>query len=303
MRNKIRIKRITDFNLCEKVQPDIIYNRYDLFCKPGEFEAVSIQNNGLEKIIEYRIVGSEAELGIWLTPITAEEMDELLLYIKKTHPQLKTVQYKNSCLAYKNARKHNNFRIIFPATAEEMKNRVSPSSWHKMRRKNRRAEEQFGEMQILEYSDGNIPDEIVEAFFEYKMAVKNRAYNMTPQEYLDRYHVSDCYVVKFGDTIGAMRFSCEQGDMVNAENHAYNPLLRDYSVGKFVFTHSLIRQVEKGHSQIFLSGGDYEYKEHYGSMEEMLYDCKIKLADVVEPVKPKVSLAKKMKKTVKKLLS
>ena len=302
MRNKIKIKKVDDLTQCKKVTPDIIYNRYDLFCKPGEFFVVSIKNAGVEKIIEYKITNTEAELGIWLTPITKEEMDAFLLYIKGTHPQLKTVYFRNSSLAYKNAKAHNNFRIIFPKTAEEMKARISPSSWHKMRRKNRRAEEKYGKMEVLEYTDGNVPEEIVKAFFEYKMVVKNREYNMTPQEYLDRYHVSDCYVVKFGDTIGAMRFSCEQGSMVNAENHAYNPDLRDYSVGKYIFTHSLIRETEKGHEQIFLSGGDYEYKAHYGSIEETLYDLRIKVEDIVEPVVPKQSFSKKMKSTAKKVL-
>lgn len=302
MGSKIRIKKITDLSLCKKIQPDLIYNRYDLFCKPGEFYVVSIRNGNSEKIIEYRIVGTEAELGIWLTPITTEEMDALLWYIKKTHSNLKTISYKNSSLGYKNARKHNNFRIIFPKTAEEMRARISPSSWHKMRRKNRRAEEKYGPMEILEYTDGNIPDEIVNVFFDFKRVVKSREYNMTPQEYLNRYHVSDCYVVKFGETIGAMRFSCEQGAMVYAENHAYNPDLREFSVGKFVFAHSLIRQVEKGHQEIFLSGGDYEYKEHYGSFEEMVYDYKIKIEDVKEPAAQKRDLVKRAKCAVKRRL-
>lgn len=302
MKNKIKIKKIEDLSLCKKVTPDIIYNRYDLFSKPGEYEVIAIINGGVEKVIEYKITGTDAELGIWLTPITEEEMDAVLVYIKKAHPLLTSVSFRNSSLAYKDAKAHNNFRILFPKTAEEMRARVSPSSWHKMRRKNRRAEEKYGKMEVLEYTDGQVPDEIVEAFFEYKMAVKNRAYHMTPQEYLERYHVSDCYVVKFGDTIGAMRFSCEQGSMVNAENHAYNPELRDYSVGKYIFTHSLIREVEKGHSEIFLSGGDYEYKAHYGSIEETLYDGKVMLESVKLPEDTKKSFSKQLKSTAKKVL-
>ena len=162
-----------------------------------------------------------------------------------------------------------------------MRQRVSPKSWSKMRRRNRRAREIYGEMKLEEYTRENMPDEVVEKFFEYKKILRNREYNMTPAQYLDRYHVTDCYVVRFGDTMGAMHFLCEQCPVVNGENHSYNPELQEYSLGKFIFAHSLVRVAEKGgHTEIFLAGGDYEYKTHYNSIEETLYDCKIDLSDL-----------------------
>ncbi len=260
-----------------KVDPNFIYNRLDMFMPVDDFFAVKIISKTNEKVVEYWIKDNKAELAVWLTPFNIIELEYLLLFIRNNHPEVKTVIYKNGVIPYGKAKAHNHFKIILPRTGEEMKQRVSPKSWSKMRRRNRRAQEIYGEMKIEEYTKENIPDEVVDRFFEYKKALKNREYNMTPKQYLDRYHVTDCYVVKFGDTIGAMHFLCEQCPIVNGENHAYNPDLQEYSLGKFIFAYSLLRIAEKGYDEIFLAGGDYEYKKHYGSIEETLYDCEIDL--------------------------
>lgn len=274
---RIKISKTEDW---EKVEPNFIYNRFDLFCKEGEFEAVKIQSRDTGKVVEYRITNDQAELGLWLVPITVKELEQLIFHISQNHPEVKKISYKNGVIPYGKAKVHNHFRIVFPETVEEMESRVSPKSWSKMRRRNRRAEEVYGKMQILEYERSNIPLEIVETFFQFKLATRNRTYNMTAQEYLDRYHVSDCYVVKFGDTVGAMHFCCEQCPVVYGENHSYNPELKEFSLGRFIFAYSLVRMVEKNHTEIFLAGGDYEYKKHYGSIEETLYDCNINMSDM-----------------------
>ena len=273
----MEIKKSSDY---KSVAPNFIYNRFDLFCKENEFETVQIRNNRETKVIEYKITDQLAELGLWLTPITVEELEHLLFYIKTKHPNIEKVTYKNGVLPYGNSTKHNHFRIVFPETVKEMENRVSARSRYKMRKKLRFAETAYGKMRIMEYNRTNIPTEIVEKFFEFKLATRNREYNMTPFEYLDRYHVSHCYVVQFGNTVGAIRFSCEQCPIVYGENFAYNPDLREYSLGRFIFMHHLIRMVEKKHTELYFAGGDFEYKTHYGSIEETVYDCVINISEM-----------------------
>lgn len=291
---RIKIKSVKNTKELEKMDPDFIYNRYDLFCKPEEYRAVKIIHGKERKIVEYRLQKEEAELGIWLMPLTKEEIQKLVSYIGKKHPQIKKVTYKNGVIACGKAHAHNHFRIVFPDTVEEMEHRISYKSRQKMRKKLRFAEEAYGKMEIKEYQRNEIPMEVVKAFFEFKYATRNRVYKMTPEEYLDCYHVSDCYVFTFGGTIGAVRFSCEQCPVVYGENFAYNPEMRDYSLGKAVFFHHLVRMVEKKHTELFFAGGDFEYKTHYGSIEETVYDCVI-------PVK-RESFRKKIKRHLKKLL-
>ena len=58
--------------------------------------------------------------------------------------------------------------------------------------------------------------------------------------------------------------------------------------------------VEKKHTEMFFAGGDYEYKRHYGSIEETLYDCEIKVSDFTELIAQE-SLLGRCKQLLKKL--
>lgn len=311
MRSKItQVCNTQDY---EYVRPNFIYNRFDLFCKTGEFEAVKLKTGNQIKVIEFRIVKMNekvtAELGLWLTPITKEELEKLIIFIIGKHPEIEQLYYQNGSLKYDGkhfyagykicgtVKCHNHFKIVFPGTVDEMKSRVSTRTWGKMRRWNARAEEICGPMQILEYEKReDIPLEIVEAFFKFKLQTRNRVYQMTTAEYLERYHVTNCYVVKFGDTVGAMHFSCEQCPTIYCENHAYNPELKELSLGKFMFAYCLNRMVEKKHEAMFLGGGDFEYKKHYGSVEQEVFDCTLTIS------KEKAMLFKIIKRGMKKIL-
>ena len=299
---RIKINNVTRPELYEHVTPNFIYNRFDLFSNAGEFEAASIKTENGTKIVEYQIMNDQVEIGLWLVFITYEELEELLWYIVRKHPNVKTIIYKNGILPYGTAKAHNHFRIIFPETAAEMERSISSKSRAKMRKKLLHAQEAYGEMQLLEYDRTSLPDEIVNAFFDFKKTIRRRSYNMTPAEYLDRYHVSHCYVVKFGETIGAIRFSCEQCPVVYGENFTYNPALSDYSLGRFIFMHHLIRMVEKKHTQLFFAGGDYDYKKHYGSIEETLYDCRIDVEKDLSVLKNQKNPSRKLQRYLKKHL-
>lgn len=295
----IRTQNVSGPNAWEKVTPNFIYNRFDLFANPGDFHTVSIRSGKTVKVLEYQIKKNQAELGIWLMPLTECELEHVLLHIAREHPHVTSVIYKNGVLPYGKAKERNHFRIVFPETAEEMEHSISSKSRAKMRKKLRHAQEAYGEMQLLEFDRATLPNEIVEAFFQFKATIRKRDYNMTPEEYLDRYHVSHCYVVKFGETIGAIRFSCEQCPVVYGENFTYNPELSDYSLGRFIFMHHLIRMVEKKHTQLFFAGGDYEYKTHYGSIEETVYDCWFELAKIIPELKNKHSRSRQIQRYIK----
>lgn len=296
----IRINPVRDPAAYEQIAPNFIYNRFDLFRSENNFFCICVKNGRKRKTLQYRITGSTAELGLWLVPVTREELERIILYIHDAHPNVKTITYKNGVIPYGTAKAHNHFRIVFPETVEEMEHSISSKSRAKMKKKLLHAQEAYGQMQLLEYDRVSLPDEIVNAFFEFKKIIRNRSYNMTAEEYLDRYHVSHCYVVKFGDTIGAIRFSCEQCPVVYGENFTYNPELSDYSLGRFIFMHHLIRMVEKKHTQLFFAGGDYDYKKHYGSIEETLYDCKIDVKAELPALKNKHSRSRQFQRYIKK---
>lgn len=310
----IKISQVCNPQDYELVVPNFIYNRFDLFCKPGEFEAVKIQVDENAKVVEYKITDKmirgemkrTAETGLWLTPITKEELEALVVYIAQRHPEVEVVSYRNGIFQYDGKHecgeytlqggytRFRHFKIIFPETVDEMEQCVSAKTRSKMRRWKVRAAETISEkykeddqdqacvdVQMLEYQQGEIPEEIVEEFFRFKLETKERVYHMTPREYLEKYLVTNCYVMKLGDTIGAIHFSCEQCPTVYCENHAYNPELKDFSLGKCIFFDSLIEMVKKKREAIFLGADKLEdvpaYKRLYGSVEEEVFNCNIRI--------------------------
>ncbi len=298
---RMSITPTDNVNDYRRVSPDFIYNRFDLH-GGDDFYAVRL-GGSRGKVIEYRATGERAELGLWLTEITVDELEQLILYIVRTHSSVRQITFSNGMIPYATAKVHNHFRIVFPETVEEMESRVSAKSRSKARKKLRFAEEAYGEARITEYEGSGIPDSVVEEFFRFKLATRGREYNMTPAEYLSRYHVSHCYVLTVGETVGAVRFACEQCPVVYGENFAFNPELSDYSLGRYIFMYHLNRMVEKGHTQLFFAGGDFEYKTHYGSVEETVYDCRVDVEKLdIKALEAKYSTAKKLKRKIASML-
>ena len=147
---RIRINPVSGSEAYAKVQPDFIYNRMDLFCLEGQFQAVTISAKNRETVVQYRILGDTCEIGLWLVDITMEELEALLLYIRSAHPGVRFASYTNGVLPCGNARQHNHFRIVFPETAEEMQRSISSKSRAKMQKKVRRCEEAYGPLQLFE---------------------------------------------------------------------------------------------------------------------------------------------------------
>ena len=272
------IVETNDVNDYHKIQPDFIFNRFDLLNQ--NFIALKIINGKDEKVIQAKISQDTAELGIWLTKLTWTEMSHVLYWFYTKHPEIKTVVYKNGTVPMGSIKSHNHFRIELPETTDEMLQRVSGPSKKKLRKKVRLAQEAHGKLTVHEYERNQIPEEAVLAFFQFKYLTRNRTYDMNWNEYLNAYHISHAYVFKLGDEIAAVRFACEQCSVVYGENFAYNPKFADYSMGVCIFFYHLIRLVEKKHTQLFFAGGDFEYKTHYGSIEEKLFDCEITLNEM-----------------------
>ncbi len=299
---KILVQKTDDPHDFETIKPNFIYNRFDLFCPAVKFEALKLISDGEEKVLQYRLSGKTAELGVWLMVITEEEIRAVAEYIRKKHPDVKFLRCRNSLLPLGRAVRKNHFRIPLPETIQEMEGRMSAKSRSKMRKKLRFAEEAYGTMTFLEYTGAEIPRQIVEAFFAFKQVIRGRSYGMTPEEYLNQYHVSHCYVLKFGETIGAIRFACEQCPVVNGENFTYNPELKHYSLGQAIFVKHLLRMVEKGHPEMFISGGDFEYKTHYGSIEDTVYDCELYLGGGLGALWHRMDPVGKLKTIAKRIL-
>lgn len=298
----IRIKRLQKIQKnFDRVTVNFIYNRFDLHKNCPNYEIVSIDNSNDNRntFIEYSIKDDVIELGIWQVYLTKEEIKKLLFYISKKHKNVNIVKYRNSFITYGKYRRHNHFKIIFPDNVEELENRLSHHSLVNLRKRYNKAENELGNISFKVYSYNEIPQEIVNTFFEYKDEIYQRQYDMSAKEYLDKYHVSHCHVLYVGKEIGAIRFACEQCPIVNGENFSYNPKYKKYSLGRIIYHYHLKKMVEKKHPMMYLSGGKWEYKTHYGSIEEKVYDGTI---DIKKENFDKYRLMYRIKRKLKHIL-
>lgn len=254
------------------ISPDFIYNRADIFCK--NYIVLKVKNGTNSYMLEVQFHGNYAELGIWMMKVSGNELDEISKFMFTRYKELEFLSffYAISDRVYV-AGKH--YHINLPKTNDELKGHVSSKSRNTMSRKRKKAEAEFGKVTILEYQNDEVTDEIMSAYFEMKQKTRHVRYSLTWKEYLDRYHVSNVYILYFGEKIAAMILTCEQCPIAYLENLTYDMELSKYSPGMMAYDMVLEILISKGKKVFYLGGGDYDYKKKYDSIETTVTEGKI----------------------------
>lgn len=252
-------KETFDFS---KIEPNFIYNRIDLF--DSNYVISHIKNEYYDRYIEVHIKDNYMELGTWLMHVRKKDIKEISSFLFKYHPKIKYASFHN--IISNVGDKKNFYYLELPSTYKEMEMRLTSKSRQRLRRSKRDAAEKYGEMHFTEYS-GTIPKEIVEDFFELKKSTLAIEYQLTYKDYLKKYHVSNAYVLSFGEKTAAVFFTCEQCPIVYGENFSYDTDFAYYSPGILIYDLIIQRLIEKGKKIFYLGGGNYEYKKKYNSIE------------------------------------
>ena len=285
--------------LFEKIPVNFIYNRFDL--QKGDQANVyllRVEKNNKVIYIPLRVYQNIAELGIEFYHIPPKTLKQVFRYIFKKFNNVTEITYKNGFLAMGSESRHNYFILDIPDTFEQLQKRQTAESRKKLRKRTHLVERELGEISFEEHSREQVPEEVISRFFKFKNITHNRDYHLTEDQYLSNYYVTHIYVLKINGQVEALRLSCEQGNGVYAENHTYNPDLSKYRLGQLLYHYFLTRLVDKNSGTLFLSGGDYDYKRHYGSQELQVYDCTISRS----PLKRCLAYIKRKLRPLKKLL-
>jgi hypothetical protein len=271
-----QVEMTTDVN---SISPDFIYNRMDLFCK--DYIVLNVHNITSDYLVEVRILENYAELGIWMMKVTGKELDEISEYIFTNYKEIEILSfyYAITDRIYV-AEKH--YHVNLPETYEELKGRVSSKSRNTMSRKMKKAEAEYGWVTMSEYQNEGVTNEMISAYFEMKQKTHHIRYNLTWKEYIDKYHVSNIYILYFGGTIAAMILTCEQCSIAYLENLTYDMELSKYSPGMIAYEMVLERLISKGKTAFYLGGGDYDYKKKYDSVETAVTEGKIYRSWLIE---------------------
>lgn len=246
-----------------KITPDFIYNRVDLFCE--NYIVLHVQNDK-DYYLEVQLFDNHAELGIWMMEISGHEFDEISKFIFNKYEGIEYISFYNAITdrLYK-AEKH--YHIHLQTTVEELRGRVSSKSRNTMNRKRKKAEVDYGAISLIEYEGDEITDDIVNIYFNMKERTHHIRYNLTCQGYLDKYHVSNVYILYFGKFVAAIILTCEQCPIVYLENLTYDVNFSRFSPGLLAYEMVLEKLILKGKNCFYLGGGDYDYKKKYNSIE------------------------------------
>ena len=307
--SRYNVFRCMDNNLYKYVFPDFIYNRFDLWnnssgCQVCLWCCESVNNKFYFETFQ---TGNKLYLGIWLMPITKQELKEIIREVFRSENTVNEIYYNNGYLkAYGKYVVGNHFKICLPGSIEELEQRLSKKGRYNLRREKRLLEKDFLQYSIVNISaTAESADALWEKYFYYKYITHSTDYKMTKKEYCDKYHVTDIYALLIGqdEHCAAIVLSCEQCRTAYIDNITFDLGMAKYSPGQVLYDEYLKCLIRKGVRCIYLLGGDYGYKRRYGSIEETVYNCSIPRSLFKRTEKWGICLAKELYHFIKDKLS
>ena len=215
-----------------EIEPDFIYNRFDLFCE--NYIVILAERDEERHIIEARIFNNYAELGIWKMNISNKLLKEISNFIFSNYPIIKYTKFF-FCQTEGKFKERKHFYINFPDSAELFLQRRSSKSRHRLNKQRHQAEREIGAITYKEFKTGNCPGEIIKKYNRWKDSSHHIGKIEDAESYLKRFHVSDIYTLYLGDNIAAIMFSCEQCSVAYLENFSFDIQYSRYSPGQQIY--------------------------------------------------------------------
>ncbi|WP_197018700.1 GNAT family N-acetyltransferase [Selenomonas sp. ND2010] len=259
----------------DEVEPNFIYNRCDLMndCK---VQLLKYFPNQL--YITLKIKKNIGTLCVWGMKLSYSDVKFLIDYVLKNYAGIDKVEVMRVCAdeTYPSKYFKNDFHIDLPNKIEDLERRLSKKGRYNIRREKRIVMDDFGTYSFRHIkSNDRQASAITEKFFELKQKNMGSDYRMDAESYLRNWYVTDIYCLSFGGRIAAIIMSCEQCDSVYLENLTYDDVFANYSPGQIAYDLYLKELIKRGKKQIFLLGGNYEYKKRYGSIEKTVAEFSV----------------------------
>lgn len=260
----------------KQVEPNFIYNRFDLICKERCYLLCTDYNDA--KYIPVSIEGREGIIGCWGMMLSDFEIEQVAEFLFK-YFHVEDVLIR--CAVPKGQTKYakrNDFIISLPQTKDELNERLNSKERYNIRRRKRSIEETFGDFKLCEYlAQDKRVSELISKYFELKKVTHNTDYHLSPEKYMEQFYVSHIYTLEVceGREILAVLLTCEQCENVYLENITYDIRYARLSPGLIAYDLLLKRLTDKGKKAVFLGDGNLDYKRRYGSLEREVIYAKI----------------------------
>lgn len=257
---------------------NLIYNRFDLIHKeePRNIKTFKTYYAGIEYKIELYSHGRIVDINIWGKDVPEPVIDRIREYIENSHAETCAIYVQRGCFNYDGTlMKGSECVLSLPATEEELLGRLSKKERYNIRRERRFGG--CGNIIIKTYSFNEIPFDLVEQYFEWKSISHGVDYNMTPKEYLNRYHVTDAMEMIYRGNDGeevrrvAVLFWCGVEEVAYFENFSFDGRYEKYSPGYLIYIDFLKELIFRKYKTVFLGGAGYGYKKKFDSVERSCF--------------------------------
>ena len=238
----------TDSAAWTRIEPDMIYNRLDII-REEPSKLLQVTSEGGTLYIPCCVIDNTAILGVWGTRLTMAQVQAIARYIFAAYPEIVAVSSRRADIVDVPKAFHcvNDFHIDLPKHPEEINQCIHAKTRATFRRKMRLAQKAYGAVEIQDVSVNKPEAKVLfDAYFAMKRVTHDREYDMTMEEYLRKYYVTDIYVMCFGERIASLVLLCEQGSSVYLETLTYDVALARFSPGSLLYHNCLKRLVEKG---------------------------------------------------------
>lgn len=266
MRDKMMVKYDSD---------DLIYNRFDLIYS-GNYEEETYEYNGKLYVVQTYINKGNAYINVWgkkfpeklfgliIDNIFLEHSDVLQIIITKAYNNYRGEMYETEDIV-----------LPLPESKDELLNLIKTKHRYNLRRNRARIEKILGDISTVNYTKGEIPDDIVNDFFKWKAETYGTNYELSEKAYLEKYHVTDCITVRAGDKPISILFYCKVNNIVYLENLSYDRELQKFSPGFLGYEIMLEELIKQKCKRLYLGGGSYSYKRYFGTIVNIAYSGNI----------------------------
>lgn len=259
---------------------NLIYNRFDLIHN-GQYYNISYEYERNVYEIQVHIENGIAELNVWGKLFPQEIFDKLVhdIFVNKAVYAIHIVRGGNN---YQDMLETtNDIRISLPIRIDDLMGRVERRDRATIRRKLRWLDERIGILKMMVYEKQEIPKDIVETYFKWKYETHKTEYGLTPDDYLEKYYVTDAMLMKAGNIDVAVAFFCQVDDIVFFENFSYNSQLKKYSPGLLMYVKLMEELMHRKCRYLYLGGGGYIYKKRFGAESFTAYSGMIYRQEIV----------------------
>lgn len=249
---------------------DLICNRFDMIYK-DDYERFSYSSEGRRYVIDVHCEGPKAVVNTWGKKFPQHIVEAAVSDIFQKYPGIRYIELNRAGNDYHGLLdRKNDIRIPIPSEDTDLLARLKPKHRYNLKRAKRLIEEAGGELTTDVY-EKEIPNGIVDLYFVWKRATHGIQYGMTPEAYLRKYYVTHAMVLRAGETAIGIAFYCVVNKTAYLENFSYDMKWERFSAGYLTYVMLLKELVKSKCGFLYLGGGEYIYKKHFGAEETIVY--------------------------------